>query len=158
MSTVDFVLLRTLSITLKPSSPIVSATKGDIWQIMHSEVVRVSKLLFDGGFYAEAVVDTFKEINIKVRTLYKTKSGQDKDGANLMLSAFTISNPILKFQSSSTYSDNDVQEGYMHMFAGAMKGIRNPKSHENEKIDKEDALCKLAFASMLMYKFDTVIK
>lgn len=37
------------------------------------------------------------------------------------------------------------------------KGIRNPKAHANETIDKEDALRKLAFASMLMYKLDSVI-
>ena len=93
---------------------------------------------------------------MKVRELYKQKSGDDRDGANLMLTAFSVKNPVLRFKSSSSYSDNDVQEGYMHMFAGAMKGIRNPKSHENETITKEDALRKLAFASMLLYKFDTI--
>lgn len=133
---------------------------NDIWQIMHPEIIRISKSRFESGFYADAVVSAFKEINVKVRELYKQKSGQDKDGSNLMLNAFALNNgnPILKFESSSEFSDNDIQEGYMHMFAGAMKAIRNPKSHENETINKEDALRKLAFASMLMYKLDNVEK
>ena len=129
---------------------------NDIWQIMHPEIIHISKSRFESGFYADAVVSAFKEINVRVRELYKQKSGQDKDGASLMLSAFSVNNSVLEFKSSSEFSDNDIQEGYMHMFAGALKAIRNPKSHENETISKEDALRKLAFASMLMYKLDTV--
>ena len=74
-----------------------------------------------------------------------------------MTIAFSANNPVLKFEPSSSYSDFDIQEGYMHMFAGAMQGIRNPKAHENDIIDRNDAIRKLAFASMLMYKLDTVV-
>jgi hypothetical protein len=42
----------------------------------------------------------------------------------------------------------------MYMFAGGMSAIRNPKAHDNIEIDKNDALRKLYFASMLMYKLD----
>jgi uncharacterized protein (TIGR02391 family) len=75
-----------------------------------------------------------------------------------MMMAFSANNPVLKFAPSSSFSEYDIQEGYMHMFAGAMQGIRNPKAHANEMITKEDALRKLAFASMLMYKLDTVVE
>lgn len=137
----------------------VDARQSDVWRIIHPKILKVSKSRIESGFYADAVVSAFKEINVKVRELYKQKSGQDKDGSSLMLSAFATNNgnSILKFKSSSEFSDSDIQEGYMHMFAGAMKAIRNPKSHENETISKEDALRKLAFASMLMYKLDTII-
>ena len=47
--------------------------------------------------------------------------------------------------------------GYMFMLAGAMAAIRNPKAHENMEITKEDAIRKLHFASMLMYKIDNSI-
>ena len=40
------------------------------------------------------------------------------------------------------------------MFTGAMSAIRNPKAHENMTISKDDAVRKLMFASMLMYKLD----
>ena len=130
----------------------------DYWQIMHPEIVKVSKQRFDAGLYAAAVEAAFKEINSRVKEMYQQKSGNTKDGTELMYSAFAAKNPILQFAPTSHYSEFDVQEGYMHMFAGAMQGIRNPKAHANETIDKEDALRKLAFASMLMYKLDSVVK
>ena len=128
-----------------------------IWSIMHSKIIRVAKQRFENGFYADAVEAAFKEINLQVKTKCKDRH-QNKDGKGLMTMAFSANNPVLKFEPSSSYSDFDIQEGYMHMFAGAMQGIRNPKAHENDVIDKADALRKLAFASMLMYKLDTVVE
>ena len=56
-----------------------------------------------------------------------------------------------------TESGRNVQKGYMEMFAGAMIGIRNPKAHSNQRITREDAVRKLHFASLLMYKVDQAI-
>ncbi len=53
-----------------------------------------------------------------------------------------------------TQTNKDTQRGYMMMFSGAMSAIRNPKAHEDMMISKEDAVRKLMFASMLMYKLD----
>ena len=129
----------------------------DIWQMMHPEIIRIAQQRFENGFYADAVEAAFKEINLQVKTKCKDRH-QNKDVKGLMTIAFSANNPVLKFEPSSSYSDFDIQEGYMHMFAGAMMGIRNPKAHANETITKEDALRKLAFASMLMYKLDTVVE
>lgn len=130
----------------------------DMWCIMHPTIISVSQSRFNSGWYADAVEAAFKEINTRVKEMYQQKKGIIKDGVELMYSAFSAKNPILQFAPTSYYSEFDVQEGYMHMFAGAMQGIRNPKAHANETIDKEDAFRKLAFASMLMYKLDTVTK
>ena len=54
-------------------------------------------------------------------------------------------------------SGRDTQAGYMSMFVGAISAIRNPKAHENMTISKDDAIRKLYFASMLMYKLDNAI-
>lgn len=56
-----------------------------------------------------------------------------------------------------TESGRNVQKGYMEMFAGAMIGIRNPKAHANQRITWKDAVRKLHFASLLMYKVDQAI-
>ena len=45
----------------------------------------------------------------------------------------------------------------MEMFAGAMKGIRNPQAHNNMEISKSDAIRKLHFASILIDKIDNEI-
>lgn len=150
---------ETIGILQNESSDDNQNMSNSIWQIMHPEILRVSKPRMDSGFYADAVVDAFKGIEIRVRRLYKKNCDDDQHGAKLMLKAFSVTNqpPILQFNSSSEFSDGDIQKGYMHMFAGAMKAIRNPKSHENDTVIKEDALRKLVFASMLMYKLDAVV-
>ena len=148
-------LNKTIGVLLSEEE-ISKSVKDNIWSIMHPEIIRVAQQRFDAGIYADAVEAAFKEINLQVKTKCKDRH-QNKDGKGLMTIAFSANNPVLKFEPSSSYSDFDIQEGYMHMFAGAMQGIRNPKAHENDVIDKADALRKLAFASMLMYKLDTVV-
>lgn len=130
----------------------------DVWCIMHPTIISVSQLRFNSGLYADAVEAAFKEINIRVKTLFTSQGKPELDGNKLMLNAFKLDNPIIKLNNLQTQSEKDIQDGYMHMFAGAMLGIRNPKAHANESISQEDALRKLAFASMLMYKLDTVTK
>lgn len=144
---------------LQSKEEISKSVKDNIWSIMHPEIIRVAQQRFESEQYADAVEAAFKEINTRVKNMYLEKNGETKDGADLMFSAFHANNPVLCFDfSTSPFSKDDIQKGYMHMFAGAMMGIRNPKAHANEMITKEDALRKLAFASMLMYKLDTVVE
>lgn len=44
------------------------------------------------------------------------------------------------------------QEGYMHLFAGAMQGIRNPKAHDNIHTSASRAVHHLYLASLLTSK------
>lgn len=144
---------------LQTKEEISKAENDNIWSIMHPAIIRVAQQRFESEQYADAVEAAFKEINTRVKNMYLEKNGETKDGADLMFSAFPANNPVLCFDfSTSPFSKDDIQKGYMHMFAGAMMGIRNPKAHANETITKEDALRKLAFASMLMYKLDTVVE
>jgi uncharacterized protein (TIGR02391 family) len=144
---------------LQSKEEISKSVKDNIWSIMHPEIIRVAQQRFESEQYADAVEAAFKEINTRVKNMYLEKDGETKDGADLMFSAFPANNPVLCFDfSTSPFSKDDIQKGYMHMFAGAMMGIRNPKAHANEMITNEDALRKLAFASMLMYKLDTVVE
>ena len=43
------------------------------------------------------------------------------------------------------------------MLAGAMSALRNPKAHANIEVEKGDAMRRLMFASMLMYKIDEAV-
>ena len=96
----------------------------------------------------------FKEINTRVKKIYKDRTSVEKDGAKLMQAAFSVQNPIIKLGDISTETGTNIQQGYMEMFAGAMIGIRNPQAHNNLLITKDNAIRKLHFASMLMYKLD----
>lgn len=137
----------------------VLAKKNEgFWSYIHPLIYQVSEERFHGGFYADAVEAALKEVNSRVKKLYKKYRGEEKDGQDLMRKAFTVSDPLLVFEGIDTESGRNVQEGYMQIFAGAMQGIRNPKAHENMSISREDAVKRLVLASLLMDKIDEAIR
>jgi len=119
---------------------------------LHPEIIKVSQKLYADGHYAQAIFEAFKRVN----NLVKEKSGRrDLDGKSLMQHVFSPSNPVLKFNDLSSQSEKDEQEGFMHLFAGAMLGIRNPKGHENiVQKDPDKALEYLVFASLLCRRLE----
>ena len=127
------------------------------WMLIHPQIVKVSKGLFDDGHYANAALDAFIEINDRVKRLFcVVNPSADKipDGENAMNIVFSSNNPLLEFCDRSTDSGQNTQKGFMQMLAGAMSALRNPKAHANITISQEDAMRRLVFASMLMYKID----
>lgn len=127
------------------------------WQYIHPNIYSVSKDRFNNELYADSIEAAFKELNVRVKRLVKKHKDIEYDGADLMRKCFSKQNPILKITSLESESERNVQEGYMEMFAGAMIGIRNPKAHANQSITRDDAVRKLHFASLLMYKVDQAI-
>jgi len=96
---------------------------------LHSNIKTVSGKLFINGHYTQAIFEATKQIEIMV----KNKSRLDKFGKDLMLTALSKNKPILQINDFTTKSEKDEQEGFMHIFAGAMQGIKNPKSHSDVK-------------------------
>ena len=123
---------------------------------MHSVVASVSEKAIRAGLYADAVERAFKAINSRVKKMVKGQVPAGDDGVKLMQEVFSEKSPLIRVASDDDPSEADVQRGYMFMFAGGMSAIRNPKAHDNIEIDRNDALRKLYFASMLMYKLDEV--
>ena len=104
--------------------------------------------MFADGHYSTAVEKAFVCLN----NMVKEKSVlNDKDGADLMRTAFSANSPVLAVNSFQSQSDKNEQQGYMHIFAGAMTGIRNPRVHEHSLEDEpEIALELLVLANHLM--------
>lgn len=124
-------------------------------RFMHPRIARVSTQKFQDGYYSDSVESAFKEICVAVKDKVQSRLGRELDGQPLMQRVFSPENPILLVEDNIiTQTNRDTQKGYMMMFSGAMSAIRNPKAHENMRISKEDAVRKLMFASMLMYKLD----
>ena len=128
---------------------------------MHPTIVNVSEKKFLDGHYADSVESAFKEIDTRLKKLYKKYKDEELYGKELMYAIFNYENKknqrLLVFEALDNESGKNVQEGYMHIFAGAMQAIRNPKAHENLCITKAQALDRLIFASMLMRKIDEAI-
>lgn len=107
--------------------------------------------LFDDGHCAEATFAAFKYVDKVVQK----HSGKKESGQKLMLAVFSKDSPVLKLNSLSNQSEEDEQEGYRFMFAGAVMGIRNPGGHEIELSDDPDVcLDHLAFASLLIRRLE----
>lgn len=121
---------------------------------IHSLISKVCKKKYFDGHYADAVESAFKEVNSRCKNIFKTIKGEEKDGSDLMNNLFSPNNPILSFEDNSTESGKNVQLGYMQIFSGSIIGIRNPKAHENQILNKEGAYKRLVLASLLMDKLD----
>lgn len=134
--------------------------QGSPWSFIHPQIARVSKQLYLDGHYSNAAEDAFVEINARVKHLFASIRPGDKqpDGAAAMTTVFSNNNPLVEFCDRTDRTGEDTQQGYMNMLSGAMSALRNPKAHANIKISAEDAMRRLMFASMLMYKIDEAVK
>jgi uncharacterized protein (TIGR02391 family) len=117
---------------------------------LHSGIARAASGLYQDGHYSNAVEDAVKALNGLVRM----RSGLEIDGVPLMQRAFSLNNPILKFNDLSDQSDRDEQLGFMNMFCGAVSGLRNPGAHRFVHDDPERALEFIAFVSLLAKLLD----
>ena len=137
-------------------------TKGSgVWDLIHPKIVAVSQKLFEDGHYANAAEDAFVEINDRVKKLFlkiNPTATKIPDGYTAMNTVFSDNTPMVEFCDRSTDTGSNIQKGYMQMLAGAMSALRNPKAHANITITKDDAMRRLMFASMLMYKIDEAVK
>ena len=131
------------------------------WDYVHPKITAVARDAFESNLFALSVEAAFKELNVQVKARIKKDFPElrmEKDGVSLMQTVFSPNNPMLKVEYEiESASGRNTQTGYMNMFAGAISAIRNPKAHENMTISKDDAIRKLYFASMLMYKLDNAI-
>jgi uncharacterized protein (TIGR02391 family) len=108
-------------------------------------------LIEDGGHLWEAVFAAGKALVLYV----KDKSGRnDLDGAPLMRTVFSKNNPILKFNSLTNQTDQDEQEGMMHLYEGAVMALRNPGGHGFPSGSDIRATQYIHFLSLLAFRVD----
>jgi len=90
---------------------------------LHPRIADVTADLFEDGYHWEAVFAASKALV----NFVKERSGQHQlDGTGLVRTVFSRNNPILAFNDLQDQTDTDEQEGMMHLFEGAVLGIRNP--------------------------------
>lgn len=124
------------------------------WDLIHPDVKSAALTRFESAHYADAVESALKAVNARVKEAWLAAGNSEKDGTKLMFSAFDPQNPAIRLADLSTQTGRDIQDGYKHIFAGAMLGIRNPKAHDIVVIDQDRAIHFLFVASLLMHKLD----
>lgn len=139
------------SATKNSSFPVKNREKFFNDRKLHRMIISSSKKLFINNHYSQSIFEACKLLNKKVQEL----AGSSLDGKQLMLTVFSINDPKLKLNSLQNKSDRDEQEGFMHLFAGLMHGVRNPKGHEIINLkDPYRALEYLGFISLLFRRLD----
>jgi uncharacterized protein (TIGR02391 family) len=116
---------------------------------LHPRILDVSRDLFLDGYHWEAVFAAAKALVNYV----KERSGRhDLDGAPLARAVFSRNTPVLAFNELSDQTDLDEQEGMMHLFEGAVLGIRNPGGHAFPEGPEQRAIEYLSLLSLLAYR------
>lgn len=138
----------------------VKIEETNFWTLIHPRIEKVSKGLFDGGHFANAVEDAFIEINDRVKKLYAIIKPNTPipDGDAAMTTVFSAKSPLIVLDDINTETGKNIQKGYMQMFSGAMSALRNPKAHANIEMEEDEAKRSLIYASMLMYKLDDGVR
>lgn len=138
--------------------------RSDEWDCIHPLIIKSSQKLYIDGNYAEAAVNAFIEINARIKKLYKIVVPSETtvpDGVEAMNKVFSEKNPIIEICDRTTETGNNIHNGTRFMLVGAMSALRNPKSHSNDEsatVTKEEAMRRLMFASLLMYRIDDAVK
>lgn len=116
---------------------------------LHPRIADVAADLFEDGYHWEAVFAASKALV----NFVKERSGQHQlDGTGLMRTVFSRNNPILAFNDLRDQTDLDEQEGMMHLFEGAVLGIRNPGGHAFPEGPQQRAAEYLSLLSLLAYR------
>ncbi|MEE9298127.1 MAG: TIGR02391 family protein [Acidimicrobiia bacterium] len=123
----------TTSTTSLPVTPAQKFAARDL----HDRVVRSSRLAFTSGLRTEAVRKAFQSVNNRVKRLTHSTA----DGKGLMGSAFRDPpDQQLQMTDLTTTSEKDEHEGLRFLMQGAIHGIRNPRSHDDDwEPDQEEA-------------------
>ncbi len=116
---------------------------------LHPRILGVARDLFVDGYPWEAVFAAAKALVNYV----KERSGRhDLDGAPLMRAVFSRNDPVLAFNALASQTDSDGQEGMMHLFEGAVLGIRNPGGHSFPEGPEQRAIEYISLLSLLAYR------
>jgi uncharacterized protein (TIGR02391 family) len=122
---------------------------------LHPVIVTAAEGLFNGGHHAQAVFEASK---VLVDAVKRKSARQDLDGTDLMRKVFSRRNSALAFNQLADQSDEDEQEGLMHLFEGAVLAIRNPRGHRPGMADDPAlALEYLSLLSLLMGRLDASV-
>jgi uncharacterized protein (TIGR02391 family) len=130
-----------------------SQVKEDVEVPLHPVIAEHVADYLATGNTGVAVLEAFKAVNnfVKKKCGHPCEGNRELDGKDLMGKAFRPEAGFLCLNQAKNQTDKDEQEGFMHLFMGAIQGIRNPRSHEKARnMPLKEATEYLCFASLLL--------
>ncbi len=119
---------------------------------IHTNLPPKVRELFDDGHFPQATELAFKHLDKEIQ---RHSGLTTESGFKLMMAAFDGATPKIKLNGLVTISEKDEQEGFRFVFAGGMKGIRNPRAHDPGIADDPDTcLDHLSFVSLLLRRLE----
>lgn len=141
--------LRALQGKLTKRGPQMSSVGFD--ELLHPAIRAAAIRHYQAEDFRNAVLDAA----IAVFDLLRDRTGLDLDGDNLCNRAFSPERPMLIFSNTETDSGRNDQRGFMDIFKGFYRGIRNPKAHSLvHDLDAVKAGQYLVLASLLARRID----
>jgi uncharacterized protein (TIGR02391 family) len=138
--------------SLKTQADIEAYRHGNVLPegLMYPKLVGKVRPMFLRGDYDVAVIQAFKYVEVAVRTA--TKLPEDMVGQKLMRAAFQPENGKLTDMDSPQAE----RQAVMELFSGAMGHGRNPPSHRDVVIKRENAAQLIGLASYLLFLVDRI--
>lgn len=122
---------------------------------VHQEVLTYCRAELLEENYFHAVFEATKSVAQRIRN----KTNLQSDGAELVTSAFSGSNPLLRINPLSNDSERSEQRGFANLLIGLFGAIRNPLGHSPKilwNLSEEDALDILTLVSYVHRKLDRI--
>jgi uncharacterized protein (TIGR02391 family) len=122
---------------------------------IHPEIMKYCKAELLQDNYFHAVFEATKGVAQRIRE----KTNLDMDGADLVQKAFSISNPLLAFNTLRTKQEKNDHKGISNLLIGFFGAVRNPHAHVPKILweGEEEAADYLTLASLLMRKIEQAI-
>ena len=123
---------------------------------VHPEVLKYCTRELLAEDYFHAIFEASKGVCQCVRDL----SGIEKDGAELMQTAFSLQHPVLVFNTLQTESEQSEHKGLSSLMQGCCQFLRNTRAHAPRILwsEEKNVLEALTFISMLHRILDKCIK
>lgn len=117
----------------------------------HHRVVQAARKPYVNRLPQDAVLRALKSVNNRVKKL----AGTSLDGQALMAAVFSDTAPVLQATDLSSESETNEQAGYRFVFMGAMRGLRNPRAHEDHwgPDEDDDAVLETLGLASLLHRF-----
>ena len=120
-------------------------------ELLHPVIFENAYQQYRNGHLRDAVLNSI----VAVFDLIRQRTGLDSDGDRLIGEALSTTHPHLILSELETESGRNDQTGFIQVFQGAYKGIRNPKAHTlQHDLNEHKAAQYLIFASLLARRIE----
>ena len=123
----------------------------------HAEIFKYCQAELLNDNYFHAVLEAIKGVAERIRNL----SGLGTDGAELVITVFSVKAPILAINNLQTETEISEQKGFGNILVGLFGTVRNPTAHAPKivwQMSEQDALDIFSLVSFVHRKLDIATK